>query len=102
MNRISSEIPSTTSGITRGASISPDTRPFAKNFRRTSAIAAGTASAVAKIAVNVATSRLVRSACEDRRVRQEVVIPARREPTHGNDTISLSLNEKMIKITIGA
>ena len=56
LNRISSEIPRTTSGITRGASMTPDTMPFAKNLRRTSAIDAGIASEVVTIAVRVATS----------------------------------------------
>ena len=68
LNRISSEIPSTTSGITSGASITPDTSPLAKNRRRTSAIDAGIASAVATIAVIVATSRLVFNASRIARV----------------------------------
>ena len=46
LNRISSAVPSTTSGITSGASIMPETSPFAKNRRRTSAIDAGIASTV--------------------------------------------------------
>ena len=62
LNRISSEIASTISGITKGASSSPDMSPLAKNRRRTKAIDAGIASAVATIAVIVATCRLVFSA----------------------------------------
>jgi hypothetical protein len=102
LNRISSEIPRTTSGITRGASMTPDTMPLAKNRRRTSAIDAGIAREVATIAVSVATSRLVLSALSSagscRNWWYHLVV----NPSHGNDTISLSLKEKTIKMTIGA
>ena len=62
LNRISRAVPSTTNGITSGASMMPDTTPLAKNRRRTRAIDAGIASTVVTTAVSVATYRLMRSA----------------------------------------
>ena len=80
----------------------PDTSPFAKNRRRTKAIDAGIASAVATIAVSVATSRLVCSASRIAGFARNSWYQRVVNPSHGNDTISLSLNEKTIRITIGA
>jgi hypothetical protein len=102
LNRIRSEIPKTTSGITSGASRIPETSPFAKNRRRTNAIAAGTASAVVMIAVSSATSALVFSAFRSSEFRRNSWYQRVVNPSHGNDTISRLLNEKMIRITIGA
>ena len=80
----------------------PEIRPFAENRRRTKAIDAGIARIVVITAVIAATNRLILRAPMISTLPMNVSYQRSVKPSHGNETSSRSLKEKISRITSGA